>query len=92
VTKPCTGRVEIFFSERPELVEQAQAICSGCSHRVPCAAGALARGESAGVWGGMTIEELRRLVDQTGAPAGPGDGVVRFGRPGLRAVPGMRVP
>jgi WhiB family redox-sensing transcriptional regulator len=43
---------EVFFSETPEGVEFAKALCVGCPARAMCLAGALERREACGVWGG----------------------------------------
>ena len=43
---------ELFFAEKPEDVEFAKALCQTCPVRVQCLAGALARREPWGVWGG----------------------------------------
>ena len=43
---------ELFFAEKPEDVEFAKALCQSCPIRVQCLAGALARREPWGVWGG----------------------------------------
>lgn len=43
---------ELFFAEKPEDVEFAKALCHSCPIRVQCLAGALARREPWGVWGG----------------------------------------
>lgn len=59
----CKGRTDLFFPERgdpaAELVAQAKAICAGCPVRIPC----LEAGhhEEFGVWGGLTVDERRRL-------------------------------
>lgn len=43
---------DLFFAERPADVEYAKALCTGCPVRTDCLAGALARQEPWGVWGG----------------------------------------
>jgi hypothetical protein len=58
----CAGLTELFFSEEADDIAQAKAICSACTLRVPCAAAAIANGERAGVWGGMTVVELRKAI------------------------------
>jgi len=45
--------LELFFSEQLDDIARAKAICEGCSLRPPCLAGALARREPWGVWGGQ---------------------------------------
>ena len=51
----CSGRGEhhLFFSERPEELARAQAICDNCPVRIQCLAEALERSEEWGVWGGV---------------------------------------
>ena len=51
----CTGRGEsdLFFSERPDELARAQAICGDCPVRIECLEQALERGEEWGVWGGV---------------------------------------
>jgi WhiB family redox-sensing transcriptional regulator len=43
---------ELFFAESPADVEAAKALCIDCPVRRECLAGALARREPWGVWGG----------------------------------------
>jgi WhiB family transcriptional regulator, redox-sensing transcriptional regulator len=45
----------IFFSDDPVDIARAKAICAKCVLRAPCLAGALARGEVWGVWGGEIV-------------------------------------
>ncbi len=42
-------------------IEAAKAICAQCEVRVHCLEWALATGQDAGVWGGMSEEERRAL-------------------------------
>ncbi len=46
------GLTDLFFSEEIPDIIQAKAICRMCENREPCLAGALARREPWGVWGG----------------------------------------
>jgi WhiB family redox-sensing transcriptional regulator len=74
----CTGEWELFTGpagidpddELPAAqearIEKARDVCAGCPARRPCLAYALATLPTAGVWGGLTPEELHRL-----AAAGP---------------------
>lgn len=48
-----SGRNDLFFSERPEELAQAQAMCMECAVRLQCLGVALQRGEEWGVWGGV---------------------------------------
>lgn len=43
-----------------ERIEQAKAVCAGCSVRSECLSFALTTRQDSGVWGGMTEEERRR--------------------------------
>jgi WhiB family redox-sensing transcriptional regulator len=47
----CFHAPELFFAEKPEVVERAKALCRTCPVRVQCLAGALRRREPWGVWG-----------------------------------------
>ncbi len=50
---PCrSSEAELWFAESPGDVEQAKALCGPCPVRQSCLAGALARREPWGVWGG----------------------------------------
>ncbi len=50
---PCRANdAELWFAERTDEVEQAKALCAGCPVREGCLAGAIARQEPWGVWGG----------------------------------------
>ena len=66
---PCAGRTDLFFSTSRSEQDEAKSLCRSCTVQVPCASGALVRREPAGVWGGMTVDELQaavRGVDQEG--------------------------
>lgn len=49
---PCREDPDLFFAESPDDVEFAKSLCRTCALRVPCLAGAKARREPWGVWGG----------------------------------------
>ena len=57
---------ELFFpdgdirSARAQ-VKTAKLICRGCPVSAPCLSLALASGQEAGIWGGLTEDERRRL-------------------------------
>ena len=54
---PCrTADPELWFAESPAALEQAKAYCLGCPLRAACLAGAVARREPWGVWGGELFE------------------------------------
>lgn len=53
---PCTRLdPELFFANTPEDVEYAKSLCARCPIRRSCLAGALARSEFYGVWGGELV-------------------------------------
>lgn len=53
---PCTRLdPELFFANTPEGVEHAKSLCARCPIRRSCLAGALARAEFYGVWGGELV-------------------------------------
>lgn len=67
---------ELFFpigDTGPALlqIEDARAVCFSCPLMARCADGALTRGESAGVWGGLSEDDRtwlrRRARDELGA-------------------------
>ena len=45
----------LWFAESPVDVEFAKSLCGGCPVRTQCLAGALAREEPWGVWGGELL-------------------------------------
>lgn len=47
------GNNDLFFSDRPADLQQAQQICSSCAVRVPCLEVALSERLEWGVWGGV---------------------------------------
>ena len=49
---PCRDDPELFFTESPGDVELAKSLCGSCPVRMVCLAGAIARAEPWGVWGG----------------------------------------
>ena len=49
---PCRDDPELFFAESPDDVEFAKSLCGSCAARMVCLAGAIARAEPWGVWGG----------------------------------------
>jgi len=53
----CRGQVSLFFSERPDHIEQAKDLCEICPIRRNCLLAALENAEAYGVWGGTTPQE-----------------------------------
>ncbi|ATY09849.1 WhiB family transcriptional regulator [Amycolatopsis sp. AA4] len=54
---PCRSRdADLWFAESPAELERAKAFCASCPVREACLAGALARREPWGVWGGEIFE------------------------------------
>ena len=58
---------DLFFPDddiRPARaqVKMAKLICRGCPVNATCLNWALASGEEAGIWGGLTEDERRRLL------------------------------
>ena len=56
--------LDLFFSEQLDDIATAKAFCEGCPVRDPCLAGALARREPWGVWGGELISNGRVLAQK----------------------------
>ena len=52
----CFHAPELFFAEKPEILDRAKALCRTCPVRVQCLAGALHRREPWGVWGGELLD------------------------------------
>ncbi len=54
---PCrSGDADLWFAESPAELERAKGFCMDCPVRAACLAGALARREPWGVWGGEIFE------------------------------------
>ncbi|MBN6034275.1 WhiB family transcriptional regulator [Amycolatopsis sp. 195334CR] len=54
---PCrSGDADLWFAEAPAELERAKVLCVDCPVRAACLAGALARREPWGVWGGEIFE------------------------------------
>ena len=47
------GQGDLFFSEYPEELTAAQAVCFRCTVRIECLGAALENNEDWGVWGGV---------------------------------------
>jgi WhiB family redox-sensing transcriptional regulator len=66
---PCqVNNPDLWFAEAPTDLERAKTMCADCPVRAQCLAGALARREPWGVWGGEIFE--RGLVIPRKRPRG----------------------
>jgi WhiB family redox-sensing transcriptional regulator len=55
---PCqVHHADLWFSDVPADLEQAKALCRACPALAACLAGAFARREAAGVWGGQIFDQ-----------------------------------
>jgi hypothetical protein len=54
----------LFFSDFPDDILRALAICDGCPVRAACREYAVTTGQEFGVWGGLEEASLRRLTGQ----------------------------
>lgn len=53
---PCSQDPDLWFADTPTELERAKRLCSTCPVLQECLAGALARHEPWGVWGGEIFE------------------------------------
>lgn len=61
----CRGLdASVFYPEDDEGAEIAKSVCEGCAVRVACLEHALSVREKAGVWGGATERDRRRMIRQ----------------------------
>jgi WhiB family transcriptional regulator, redox-sensing transcriptional regulator len=61
----CRGlEAAIFYPDDEESAVSAKAVCESCHVKVSCLEHALANREKAGVWGGATERDRRRIVRQ----------------------------
>jgi WhiB family transcriptional regulator, redox-sensing transcriptional regulator len=54
-----SGKNHLFFSERPDELAAAQALCMECEVRLACLELALDEGQEWGVWGGVIFIDGR---------------------------------
>jgi WhiB family redox-sensing transcriptional regulator len=52
----CQNEPDLFFSEHPDDLRLAKALCGQCPLRTACLTGAIERGEPLGVWGGELFQ------------------------------------
>lgn len=62
MTAACTTSALDFHSDDLAEQEACKAVCAGCELRVSCLAGAIARDEPAGVWGGESFPRVAMVV------------------------------
>jgi WhiB family redox-sensing transcriptional regulator len=80
---------ELFFpdgdtkSARAQ-VKTAKLICRGCPVSATCLSWALASGQEAGIWGGLTEDERRRLHRRRGTRPAAYSRAVQLGRAASR--------
>jgi WhiB family redox-sensing transcriptional regulator len=61
----CRGLdASVFYPDEDDDAEVAKQVCEGCGVRVACLEYALNSREKAGVWGGATERERRRIIRQ----------------------------
>lgn len=53
---------DVWFAADLAIVIAAKAVCAACPVRAECLAEALDRGETEGIWGGLTAEERAQLL------------------------------
>ena len=61
----CRGLdASVFYPDDDEGADVAKAVCAECSVRAACLDYALSEREKAGVWGGATERDRRRMIRQ----------------------------
>ena len=55
---------ELFFSSQLAHIAEAKSICSGCPLQSDCLAGAIARQEACGVWGGELFVDGKIIINK----------------------------
>ena len=63
---PCRRDPDLWFAESPADLERAKIQCADCPVRQQCLAGALARNEPWGVWGGEIFERGQVVARKRG--------------------------
>ena len=53
----------LWFSDSPQDIAQAKAICRRCPDQAPCLAGAMRRRETCGIWGGTDLNPAHHQED-----------------------------
>lgn len=65
----CRGLDATIFYPDDDDAEEAKSVCQLCGVRAACLEYALMNREKAGVWGGATERERRRIIRQRRRPA-----------------------
>ena len=61
----CRGlEATMFYPDDDDLALEAKSVCAGCDVRIACLEHALQAREKAGIWGGATERERRRMIRQ----------------------------
>jgi len=60
----CQSEPDLFFSDNPDDLRLAKALCGQCPVRTACLAGAHERGEPWGVWGGELFQNGRVIPNK----------------------------
>jgi WhiB family transcriptional regulator, redox-sensing transcriptional regulator len=61
----CRGlEAAMFYPDDDDLALEAKSVCAGCDVRIACLEHALQAREKAGIWGGATERERRRMIRQ----------------------------
>lgn len=61
----CRGLdASVFYPDDDDSAEYAKSVCAGCSVKSACLEYALSVREKAGVWGGATERDRRRMIRQ----------------------------
>lgn len=68
---------EAFYPEKGEPTEPARRVCRNCEVRVQCLEYALANDERFGVWGGLSVQQRRRLKVGASTPIRDASGHIR---------------
>lgn len=55
----CHGQVDLFFSYDKDDKAAARALCVSCPFQLVCVSGALQRGDTDGIWGGVDLGDVR---------------------------------
>ncbi len=60
---------DLWFPEEKQHAGPAKQICARCPYKAPCVLGAIERNERHGIWGGLTIPQIRKVRSDLGVAA-----------------------